>query len=68
MHFLIIRGGALEKVLLGFINQLVDFREDQDELHDMSGNTSKGGLGKGDSASHIEEFDFPSSQLSVEIV
>lgn len=63
-----IRGGAPDKVSLGSVNQLMNFKGEQYELHDRSGNASKEGLCKGGSTSHIEEFCFSSRQLCVKIV
>ncbi|PHU10699.1 Cytokinin riboside 5'-monophosphate phosphoribohydrolase LOG3 [Capsicum chinense] len=52
----------LNKVLLSFICEFMNFTGKEDEFHDMVGDTAKSYLSKSSPASHIEEFSLPSSK------
>lgn len=58
----------LNKVLLSFICEFMNFTGKEDEFHDMVGDTAKSYLSKSSPASHIEEFSLPSSKSGMYVV
>lgn len=53
---------------LNSIYGMVCFGWELDVLHDMGGDTAKGGFSKNNSVIHIEEFSFPSITFPLHII
>lgn len=66
LYFFIV--GAPDEITLDLVNSIVDFGGNSNELHDVVGNATKGGLGKDGPTSHVQKFGFPATQLIVHAI
>lgn len=60
--------GSPDEISLGFINEVMNFSREDIILHNVIWHASKGWFSQNNSASHVEKFDFPASQLIIHVV